>query len=101
MQKLTAPATAKGSAETFTGEVWFDQIYRGDQPARARVNAVHFTPGARTNWHVHAVGQTLPVTEGTGIVATRDGTVIVMRPATPSTPRLATGTGTARSATGS
>ncbi|MEY9857760.1 quercetin dioxygenase-like cupin family protein [Catenulispora sp. GAS73] len=80
MQKLTAPATAKGPSEMFTGEVWFDQIYRGEEPSRARVNAVRFAPCARTNWHVHAVGQTLHVTEGVGVVATGDGQVIVMRP---------------------
>lgn len=80
MQKLTAPATAKGPSEIFTGDVWFDQLYRGEEPSRARVNAVRFAPFARTNWHVHAVGQTLHVTEGVGIVASRDGEVIVMRP---------------------
>jgi len=80
MQKLTAPATAKGPPETFTGAVWFDQIYRGQEPSRARVNAVHFAPCARTNWHVHAVGQTLHVTEGLGLVVSRDGQVIVMQP---------------------
>jgi mannose-6-phosphate isomerase-like protein (cupin superfamily) len=36
-------------------------------------------PGARTNWHSHAVGQTLHVTDGIGLVATRDGMVIRMR----------------------
>ena len=35
--------------------------------------------GARTNWHSHAVGQTLHVTEGVGLVGTRDGKVIRMR----------------------
>jgi quercetin dioxygenase-like cupin family protein len=29
---------------------------------------VRFTPGARTNWHSHAVGQTLHITEGVGLV---------------------------------
>ena len=43
------------------------------------VALVRFTPGAHTNWHSHAVGQTLHVTEGIGLVATRDGTVIRMR----------------------
>jgi quercetin dioxygenase-like cupin family protein len=43
------------------------------------VGLVRFTPGARTNWHSHAVGQTLHVTDGLGLVATRDGTVIRMR----------------------
>ncbi len=41
---------------------------------------VRFTTGARTNWHSHAVGQTLHVTDGIGLVATRDGTDIQMRP---------------------
>lgn len=80
MQKLTTPPTAKGPAEWFTGDVWFDQIYRGDEPSRARVNTVRFAPCARTAWHVHAVGQALHVTEGLGLVVSRDGQVIVMHP---------------------
>ena len=40
------------------------------------VSLVRFTAGARTNWHSHAIGQTLHVTDGTGLVVTRDGTVI-------------------------
>ncbi|HEY5853875.1 MAG TPA: hypothetical protein VIW24_07435 [Aldersonia sp.] len=31
MQRLTDPATAKGPDTMFTGEVWFDQIYRGSR----------------------------------------------------------------------
>lgn len=80
MQKLNSPATQRGPAEWFTGDVWIDQLYRGDEPSRARVNTVRFTPGARTAWHSHAVGQALHVTEGVGLVVTRDGSVIVMRP---------------------
>ncbi|MFF3241788.1 cupin domain-containing protein [Micromonospora sp. NPDC002931] len=37
---------------------------------------MRFTPGVRTNWHSHAVGQTLHVTEGVGLVGTRDGSVV-------------------------
>jgi quercetin dioxygenase-like cupin family protein len=37
------------------------------------VSLVRFTPGARTSWHSHAVGQSLHVTDGTGLVVTRDG----------------------------
>ena len=72
--------TAKGPAATFTGDVYVNPIYRGEDPSRMIVSLVRFTPGARTNWHSHAVGQTLHVTDGTGLVATRDGTVIRMRP---------------------
>ena len=63
--------TAKGPAEWFTGEVWIDGIVRGEEPSRVRVMAVRFTPSARTAWECHAVGQTLYVTEGRGLVQSR------------------------------
>jgi quercetin dioxygenase-like cupin family protein len=72
--------TAKGPASTFTGDVYISPIYRGDEPSRMIVSLVRFTPGARTNWHSRAVGQTLHVTNGIGLVQARDGTVIRMRP---------------------
>jgi quercetin dioxygenase-like cupin family protein len=68
--------TIKAPAERFTGDVWLDSIARGEEPSRIRVNAVHFTPGARTAWHSHAVGQTLYVTEGAGLVQSRDGEIV-------------------------
>jgi quercetin dioxygenase-like cupin family protein len=71
--------TARGPAQTFTGDVYVTPIYRGEEPSRMIVSRVRFTPGAHTNWHHHAVGQTLHVTDGIGLVGTRDGTVIRMR----------------------
>jgi quercetin dioxygenase-like cupin family protein len=44
-----------------------------------RVSAVRFTPGARTAWHAHAVGQTLYVTDGKGLVQSRGGAVEELR----------------------
>lgn len=79
MELLTKQPTAKGPADLFTGDVWFDVLARGEGESRLRVNTVRFSPGARTAWHRHSLGQTLHVTEGIGLVATRD-TVIVMRP---------------------
>ncbi|MDQ0821255.1 quercetin dioxygenase-like cupin family protein [Arthrobacter sp. V4I6] len=73
------PST-KGPADMFTGDVWFDVIARGEEPSRLRVNAVRFAPGARTAWHTHAAGQTLHVTEGVGLVQSRGGDVVVMKP---------------------
>ena len=61
--------TAKGPAEWFTGDVFIDAIARGEEPSRVRVNAVRFTPSAHTAGHSHAMGQTLYVTEGRGLVA--------------------------------
>jgi quercetin dioxygenase-like cupin family protein len=72
--------TAKGPAEWFTGDVWIDGIARGEEPSRVRVSAVRFTPSARTAWHAHAVGQTLYVTEGRGLVQSRGGNRAEIRP---------------------
>ena len=80
MELKPVTPTAKGPASTFTGDVYVNPIYRGEEPSRMIVSLVRFTPGARTSWHSHAVGQTLHVTDGIGLVQTRDGTVIRMRP---------------------
>ena len=63
--------TIQGPADWFTGDVYIDSIARGEEPSRIRILSVHFTPGARTAWHSHAVGQTLIVTEGQGRVQSR------------------------------
>ena len=72
--------TNKGPAEWFTGDVYLDPIATGPTPAHVRGNLVHFTPGARTAWHTHALGQTLYVTEGIGLCQTRGGPIEVIRP---------------------
>jgi hypothetical protein len=35
----------------FTGQVYIDEITTRDVPSRIRVNAVRFSPRARTAWH--------------------------------------------------
>jgi quercetin dioxygenase-like cupin family protein len=80
MHVLPALPSTKGPAEMFTGDVYFDVIHKGEEPSRMRANVVRFAPGARTAWHCHAVGQTLHVTEGIGLVQARGGDVIEMRP---------------------
>lgn len=80
MQILPVSETTKGPADRFTGDVYIEVILKGDKPSRIRVNSVHFTPGAHTAWHCHAVGQTLHVTEGIGLIQSRDGEVKVIRP---------------------
>jgi quercetin dioxygenase-like cupin family protein len=72
--------SVKGPSEWFTGDVYLDAIARGEGPSRVRVNAVHFTPGARTAWHSHALGQTLYVTEGVGLVQSRGEAIVTIRP---------------------
>ena len=72
--------TAKGPAAWFTGHVYIDAVATPVAPARAQANLVHFTPGARTAWHTHALGQTIYVTEGVGVCQRRGGPVEVIRP---------------------
>jgi quercetin dioxygenase-like cupin family protein len=80
MQVQPSQPSAKGPDDWFTGDVWIDTIVRGDEPSRVRVSAVRFTPSARTAWHSHAVGQTLYVTDGRGLVQSRGSQVTEIRP---------------------
>jgi len=77
MEFVIKPPTTKAPAETFTGDAWFDVIARGDT---MRVNVVRFAPGARNAWHRHAVGQTVHVTEGLGLIQARGGKIQQIRP---------------------
>lgn len=79
MEFDTPGTTVKGPAETFTGDVYVTPVHAPHPPSRLNVALVRFTPGARTFWHHHELGQTLICTEGTGFVATRDGTVLRLR----------------------
>jgi quercetin dioxygenase-like cupin family protein len=80
LEIIAKQPSAQGPAEWFTGDVWIDVIARGEEPSRVRVSAVRFTPGARTAWHSHALGQTLYVTEGAGRVQSRGGELVEIRP---------------------
>lgn len=71
MEIVPKQPSVKGSADMFTGDVYLDPVAQGKDPQRIRVNSVHFTPGARTAWHSHGLGQTLYVTEGLGRIQSR------------------------------
>jgi quercetin dioxygenase-like cupin family protein len=79
MEMVPKKPSAKAPAETFTGEAWLDVIARGEGPSRIRVNVVRFAPGARNAWHRHALGQTLHVTDGIGLIQSRGGQVSEIR----------------------
>ncbi|MGW3976287.1 (R)-mandelonitrile lyase [Streptomyces mirabilis] len=80
MEILNQPPSAKGPANMFTGDVWFDVIYQGQEPSRARANMVRFAPGARTAWHSHGLGQTLHIVEGIALIQSRGGHILEARP---------------------
>ena len=80
MEVVTRQPTAKGPAEWFTGDVWIDPLASAHEPNRVYLASVHFAPGARTAWHCHTLGQTLYVTEGAGLVQSRGGAIVAVRP---------------------
>ncbi|MGE3148498.1 MAG: cupin domain-containing protein [Pseudorhodoplanes sp.] len=67
--------TNKAPASYFTGDVWSDAIIEAPDPARVRALRVTFSPGARTAWHTHPLGQTIHIIHGTGRVQRAGGPV--------------------------
>jgi quercetin dioxygenase-like cupin family protein len=86
--RATARTTRQAPAASFTGTVWMDEIVVGTSPSRMRATRVSFTPGARTNWHTHPVGQVLHVLSGVGryqqegqqVVALLPGDTVIIPP---------------------
>jgi quercetin dioxygenase-like cupin family protein len=72
--------TVKGPEAQFTGDVYVDGVRTPDDKTAIGCAHVRFTPGARTAWHHHPKGQTLYVTDGIGLVATRTQGVQEIRP---------------------
>ena len=60
--------TVTGDAAWFSGTVEVDAMFQRPSPARVGGGIVSFSPGARTAWHTHPLGQTLIVTQGHGWV---------------------------------
>jgi len=57
----------------FTGQVRFGSHYSPRDEEDLNVLGVHFSPGARTDWHSHPGGQVIYVAEGAGLVVTEQG----------------------------
>lgn len=80
MDILKQQPTSKAPDEWFTGDAWWDVICAGEEPSRMRADMVRFAPGARTAWHVHALGQTLHIVSGVCLIQSRGGEVIEVHP---------------------
>ena len=65
--------------EYFTGAVWQDPICDPAETRALMSLMVTFTPGARTPWHRHPLGQTLLVISGCGRMQSRGGPVQTIR----------------------
>jgi hypothetical protein len=77
--QLTTTPRSGDTRQAFTGDVYLTSEYNGQEPSRMTVALVRFTPGARTYWHGHTVGQSLHIADGVGLVGTREGTVLRAR----------------------
>jgi quercetin dioxygenase-like cupin family protein len=75
-----ARTTRRGAAETFTGVVFQDPVITAEAPSRLGGSVVTFTPGARTAWHSHPVGQTLFCLSGVGRICFKGEKPQVLNP---------------------
>lgn len=73
-------ASTPGPPDWFTGQVWMDEIATLPEPGLVRTAHVHFSPGARTAWHAHPLGQVLHIVDGVGRVQADGGAVVEVRP---------------------
>jgi quercetin dioxygenase-like cupin family protein len=78
--RAAARPTKKAPAANFVGTVLQDEVFVPEQPSRMRASRVTFMPGARTNWHTHAVGQVLHVLSGVGRYQMEGDAVQVLLP---------------------
>ena len=78
--RANARATKVQPATNFTGTVFADEVLVGVPPSRMRATVVSFTPGGRTAWHTHPVGQTLYCLSGVGRVQREGETVQELHP---------------------
>jgi quercetin dioxygenase-like cupin family protein len=76
---LSGDETVGAPRPTYTGDVAITPHVR-DDGAAMRSSTVHFWPGARTGWHRHVGSQLLVITDGDGVIANADGTVVRARP---------------------
>ena len=70
----------RGPADRFTGVVTVTSPFKGNRGSQLAGATVRFEPGARSNWHSHASGQLLVVTQGEGRVQNDGGPVRILRP---------------------
>ena len=66
IKRTGARPTKMAPEDKFTGQVWRDEVLVGEDPSRMRATNVSFSPGARTAWHAHPVGQKLYCVSGIG-----------------------------------
>jgi quercetin dioxygenase-like cupin family protein len=76
----STPESLPGPPQMFTGDVWMESLAVGGGDAgKIHLLKVRFSPGARTAWHSHPVGQILHIFDGVGRIQERGGHVHEIR----------------------
>lgn len=78
--KAGSNATVQANPKNFTGTAWVTSLFSANSPSKTYAAVVSFTPGARTNWHIHSTGQSLIVTEGFGYTQEWGREIVVLYP---------------------
>ena len=73
------PKGEKAPADYFIGTAWIKPLVPSDQTLHTQIGNVVFEPGARNNWHTHAGGQILIVTDGVGYYQEKGKAIQVIR----------------------
>lgn len=70
--RVRASGRAVATGEIFKGRVLTQRVIDDETSDQHRLLEVRFTNGARTKLHTHTTDQVLVITEGHGVVGTRD-----------------------------
>jgi quercetin dioxygenase-like cupin family protein len=79
LELIRTSTSTPAPIERFTGGVFSTSIITPRDGSQLVAGLARFTPGGRTNWHSHALGQALYITDGVGLVGSRDGTTLRVR----------------------
>lgn len=72
--------TVQANPANFTGSVRTESLFRPHGASKTYAGSVTFEPGSRTNWHIHATGQSLIVTGGYGYTQEWGQPMTVLQP---------------------
>ena len=76
--KISEVQSEELTSDLFEGKVMRQPFIENEMSGEFRANLVTFSPGAKSVFHSHTNDQVLYVTEGKGIVATKDKEQVVM-----------------------
>lgn len=73
------PISSRQPTERTCGTVWSENLAETETPPRELITRAHFSPGARTCWHQHPLGQILLIEAGVALVQERGAPIREVR----------------------